>query len=92
MTKKVKPTSVRLDNELLEELDQRCEKLGCSRNDFIKNSVEFIIRDKSNFNFGSDEETNDELEQKNENQKDNEGQIKNQTKVIGKKITYIVEI
>lgn len=56
----VKPTSVRLDVELLEELDQRCKKVGCSRNDFIKNSVELTIRDQSNFNFGSDEEIGDE--------------------------------
>jgi predicted DNA-binding protein len=57
MKKKVKPTSVRLDNELLDELDQRCGKLGCSRNDFIKNSVDFIINQSSEFNFGDDEET-----------------------------------
>ena len=43
MKKKTKPTSVRFDNELLEELDQRCSKVGCTRNDFIKNSVEFAI-------------------------------------------------
>jgi len=56
MKKKVKPTSVRLDNELLEELDQRCDKLGCSRNDFIKNSVDFIINQSSDFDFGDDDE------------------------------------
>ena len=56
MKKKVKPTSVRLDNELLEELDQRCGKLGCSRNDFIKNSVDFIINQSSEFDFGDEEE------------------------------------
>jgi hypothetical protein len=56
MKKKVKPTSVRLDNDLLDELDQRCGKLGCSRNDFIKNSVDFIINQSSNFDFGDDDE------------------------------------
>ena len=56
MKKKAKPTSVRFDNELLEELDQRCEKIGCSRNDFIKNSVEFIITNQSDFDFGDEEE------------------------------------
>ena len=55
MTKKVKPTSVRLDNELLNKLDQRCNKVGCSRNDFIKNSVEFAITQQSDFDFGEDE-------------------------------------
>jgi len=57
MKKKVKPTSVRLDNDLLEELDQRCGKLGCSRNDFIKNSVEFMITNQSDFDFGDEEES-----------------------------------
>jgi len=56
MKKKTKPTSVRLDNKLLKELDQRCEKVGCSRNDFIKNSVDFIISGQSEFNFGDEED------------------------------------
>jgi len=60
MKKKTKPTSVRFDSDLLEELDQRCEKVGCSRNDFIKNSVEFIINDSSNFDFGGDDDESEE--------------------------------
>ena len=60
MKKKAKPTSVRLDNDLLEELDQRCEKVGCSRNDFIKNSVEFAIYQSSDFDFGDEEESEEE--------------------------------
>ena len=60
MTTKVKPTSVRFDSDLLEELDQRCSEVGCSRNDFIKNSVDFIITNQSNFDFGGDEEEPDE--------------------------------
>ena len=56
MKKKATPTSVRLDNELLEELDQRCSKVGCSRNDFIKNSVELAITMSSDFDFGNDDE------------------------------------
>jgi len=56
MKKKTKPTSVRFDSDLLEELDQRCSEVGCSRNDFIKNSVDFIINNSSDFDFGGDEE------------------------------------
>jgi len=56
MKKKTKPTSVRFENDLLEELDQRCSKVGCSRNDFIKNSVEFAITQQSDFDFGDVEE------------------------------------
>lgn len=64
MKKKVKPTSVRLDNKLLEELDQRCNKVGCSRSDFIKNSIDFIINQSSDFDFGDDEEELEELQAK----------------------------
>lgn len=64
MKKKAKPTSVRLDYELLEELDQRCEKVGCSRNDFIKNAVELVITTESKFDFGDDEEMNETEEEK----------------------------
>ena len=60
MKKKTKPTSIRFDDELLEELDQRCEKVGCSRNDFIKNSVEFAITLQSDFDFGEEEEESEE--------------------------------
>ena len=60
MKKKTKPTSVRFDSDLLEELDQRCGKVGCSRNDFIKNSVEFAIYQSSNFDFGDEEEESKE--------------------------------
>ncbi len=56
MKKKTKPTSVRFDSDLLDELDQRCSKIGCSRNDFIKNSVDFIINNSSDFDFGGDDE------------------------------------
>jgi len=41
--RKVNPTSVRLEPELLDDLDERCNELGCSRNDFIRSSVEFSI-------------------------------------------------
>jgi len=37
---KVKPTSIRFDQETLSEIDQRCEDLRCSRNDYIKNAVD----------------------------------------------------
>lgn len=60
---KTKPTSVRFDKDLLEELDQRCSKVGCSRNDFIKNSVEFAITQTSDFDFGDDEEVNETKEE-----------------------------
>ena len=63
MKKRVKPTSVRLDKDMLEEVDQRCDKVGCSRNDFIKNSVEFAITQTSDFDFGDDEEMDETKEE-----------------------------
>ena len=33
-------TSIRLDKEFLEEIDSRCNTLGCTRNDFIKSAIE----------------------------------------------------
>ena len=63
MKKKIKPTSVRLDKDLLEEVDQRCDKVGYTRNDFIKNSVEFAITNQSDFDFGDDEEMDETKEE-----------------------------
>jgi len=40
---KVKPTSIRFDQETLTEIDQRCEDLNCSRNDYIKNAVDNML-------------------------------------------------
>ena len=38
--KQVKPTSVRFEDSLLSKIDDKCNKLGCSRNNFIKSSIE----------------------------------------------------
>ncbi len=42
-SQKVKPTSVRLEEKLLNDMDERCNELGCSRNDFIRSSVEYSV-------------------------------------------------
>ena len=36
-------TSIRLDKEFLEEIDSRCNTLGCTRNDFIKSAIELKL-------------------------------------------------
>jgi len=61
--RKCNPTSIRLDKELESNLNERCNKLGCSKNDFIKNSVEFMLTGYSEFDFG-DEEDNPKESQK----------------------------
>ncbi len=42
---KTKTASVRLDQELFEEIDNRCEKEACSRNDFIKNAINLALEE-----------------------------------------------
>ncbi len=59
--RKCKPTSIRLGEELESDLKERCEELGCSKNDFIKNSVDFMINNESDFDFGLDEEPEHDL-------------------------------
>jgi len=39
-------TSIRLDKELLEEIDSRCNTLECTRNDFIKSAIESKLNKK----------------------------------------------
>ena len=55
---KTKPTSIRLESELLEDLDKRCDELGCSRNDFIRSSVEYSVYEVDSIE--SDENDNQE--------------------------------
>ena len=40
---KAKPTSIRPRGELLEKIDSVCEKLDCSRNDYINTALESAI-------------------------------------------------
>ena len=59
--RKCKPTSIRLGEELESDLKERCEELGCSQNDFIKNSVDYTLNNYSEFDFGNDEEPEHDL-------------------------------
>ncbi len=38
-----KTTSIRLDSEILNQIDDRCSDLGCSRNDFIKTAIDNLL-------------------------------------------------
>lgn len=46
-----KPTTIRIESELLNQIDQKCNSLKCSRNDYIKNAIEFAMNGYSDFNF-----------------------------------------
>jgi len=52
--------SARIPNELHKKLCERCNKVGSSINDFIHASLEFVINDYTEFDFGGVEEYSDE--------------------------------
>ena len=48
--------SARISKETHEKLRERCNKVGCSMNDFIEACIEFILNNYSEFDFGDEEE------------------------------------
>jgi len=54
---KTKTASVRLPKEMYEEIDNICDDVGCSRNDWIKDTIKDRLREESNEN-GLDQEEN----------------------------------
>ena len=52
--------SARIPNKLHEEIRERCNKVGCSINDFLEASLEFALHDYSEFDFGNEEDSEDE--------------------------------
>jgi len=48
--------STRIPNEIHEEIRERCNKVGCSINDFLEASLEFALNDYSEFDFGNEED------------------------------------
>jgi len=50
-----KTVSARIENDMHEDLADKCNKLGCRMNDFIKASVEFCLYGSVNFDFGDEE-------------------------------------
>ena len=53
--------STRISKELHEELRERCNKVGCSINDFLEASIGFFLNDHSDFDFGDDEDQKSEI-------------------------------
>jgi len=47
---KTKTASVRLPKEMYEEIDTICNEVGCSRNDWIKDTIQERLREESNGN------------------------------------------
>jgi len=40
---RIKPTSIRLNSELQNDLEEKCSELGCSKNDLIVSSLEYYL-------------------------------------------------
>jgi predicted DNA-binding protein len=40
-----KTASVRLEKTLYDRIDEHCVRVGCCRNDFIKNAIESALKD-----------------------------------------------
>ena len=47
---KTKTASVRLPKEMYEEIDSICDEVGCSRNDWIKDTLQDKLREGDNEN------------------------------------------
>ncbi|MCH8916085.1 MAG: hypothetical protein IIA82_09645 [Thaumarchaeota archaeon] len=47
---KTKTASVRLPKEMYEEIDNICDEVGCSRNDWIKDTLQNKLREENNQN------------------------------------------
>jgi len=58
--RKCNPTSIRLSEELESDLLERCNRLGCSKNDFVKNAVKLALYDEADFDFDLDEPKQEE--------------------------------
>ena len=48
--------SARIPKELHDELREICNKVGCSINDYVMESIKFALYGSSDFDFGNEEE------------------------------------
>ena len=51
-----KTVTARIPVDLHDELLERCNHCGCNINDFVKESIAFMIYGSSDFNFGDEED------------------------------------
>ncbi len=50
-----KTVSARIDNRVHNDLMERCNRIGCNVNEFVGESVKFMLNNESDFNFGDEE-------------------------------------
>ena len=51
-----KTVSARIPNKTHEELVERCNKVGCTINEWLNAAVDYLFTHSSDFDFGDDEE------------------------------------
>jgi len=52
--------SARIDNTLHKTLRERCNKVGCSINEYLKAAIELGLTSRSEFDFDIEDEDDDE--------------------------------
>jgi len=52
--------SARISKEMHDELRERCNRSGCSINDWIVAAIEYLFTHYSDFDFGDEEEDEEE--------------------------------
>ncbi len=61
-----KTVSARIPKDLHEELRERCNKIGCSINDYVKEAIGFVMTGNSKFDFGDEEDQEHQVDEINE--------------------------
>ena len=51
-----KTVSARIPNKTHSELIERCNKAGCTINEWINEAIQYLLTSSSEFDFGDDEE------------------------------------
>jgi hypothetical protein len=60
--------SARISKEMHDELRERCNKVGCSINDWLVAAIDYLFTGSSNFDFGDDRDPDDESNQTKHNE------------------------
>ena len=60
-----KTVSSRIENKVHRDLLERCNKIGCSINEFVGESVKMLLYNESDFDFGMEEDEDDKQNNKN---------------------------
>ena len=56
--------SARISKEMHDELREKCNKAGCTINDWLVAAIDYILIGSSEFDFGDDDEEDAEKEEK----------------------------